>query len=76
MSWSERDIGFCLFFVVETIGLVMLLGASSVAVRILGGVIVAAAWLPVIVMAIGPVKDRDRASDPRRDSEHDHESGG
>ena len=71
--WSDRDKGYCLFFVVETIGLFLLFGMSSVPSRILGGIVIVAAWLPVILGPIAEVKERDRLSYPRRRRENDDE---
>ena len=60
---------------VETIGLFLLFGMSSVPIRILGGIVIVAAWLPGILGPIAEVKERDRLSDPRRRGEDDDEKG-
>jgi len=72
-SWGAREVGFVVFFCVETIGLLLLVASSSWAFRVIGGLIIVGAylvaWFPELRRSIDRVKQRDRDADPRRGRE-------
>lgn len=79
-AWGAREVGWLVFFCVETLGLLLLLDASSIPIRVLGGVIILGAYLvagfPGLRRSIDEVKARDRDTDPRvapQDSPRDTE---
>ena len=69
-SWGAREVGYLLFFCVETLGLFLLLAGSSIRVRVLGAAIILGAYVvagfPGLRRSIDEVKTRDRDSDPHR----------
>ena len=69
-TWGAREVGYLVFFCVESLGLFLLLAASSIPIRVLGGVIILGAYLvagfPGLRRSIDKVKARDGDSDSRR----------